>query len=76
MIITSGAVSAGKFDYIPNIIKKLNLANYFKGVAIRPGKPLLFAKIRRTQNVVFGLLNKLFEFTTNQNLFHIYICRC
>ena len=55
MIITSGAVSAGKFDYIPNIIKKFKLANYFKGVAIRPGKPLLFAKIRGKQKVVFGL---------------------
>ena len=55
MIITSGAVSAGKFDYIPNIIKKFKLTNYFKGVAIRPGKPLLFAKIRGKQKVVFGL---------------------
>tara|TARA_B100000902_G_scaffold21882_1_gene26299 strand:+ start:313 stop:1563 length:1251 start_codon:yes stop_codon:yes gene_type:complete len=55
MIITSGAVSAGKFDFIPNIIQKLNLTNYFKGVAIRPGKPLLFAKIKGKQKVVFGL---------------------
>jgi molybdopterin molybdotransferase len=46
MIITSGAVSAGKFDFIPNVVKKFQLSNYFKSVAIRPGKPILFAKIR------------------------------
>ena len=55
IIITSGAVSAGKFDYIPKIIKKFKLSNYFKSVAIRPGKPILFAKIRGKQKAIFGL---------------------
>ena len=55
MIITSGAVSAGKFDYVPSVIKKFKLTSYFKGVAIRPGKPVLFAKISGSQKVVFGL---------------------
>ena len=55
IIITSGAVSAGKFDYIPSVIKKFKLSNYFKGVSIRPGKPILFAKIRGKQKVIFGL---------------------
>ena len=55
IIITSGAVSAGKFDYIPRVVKKFKLSNYFKGVAIRPGKPILFAKIKGKQKVIFGL---------------------
>ena len=55
IIITSGAVSAGKFDYVPSIIKKFKLSSYFKGVAIRPGKPILFAKIKGKQKAVFGL---------------------
>ena len=55
IIITSGAVSAGKFDYVPRIIKKFNLSNHFKGVAIRPGKPILFAKIASKQKAIFGL---------------------
>ena len=55
IIITSGAVSAGKFDYVPSIIKKFKLASYLKGVAIRPGKPFLFAKIKGRQKVIFGL---------------------
>ncbi len=55
MIITSGAVSAGKFDFVPSVINSFKLSNYFKGVAIRPGKPVLFAKIQGKQKVIFGL---------------------
>tara|TARA_Y100000389_G_scaffold163529_1_gene166834 strand:+ start:2319 stop:3569 length:1251 start_codon:yes stop_codon:yes gene_type:complete len=55
ILITSGAVSAGKFDFVPNVVKKFNLVSYFKGVAIRPGKPILFAKIKGKQKAIFGL---------------------
>ncbi|MDC3036302.1 molybdopterin molybdotransferase MoeA [Candidatus Pelagibacter sp.] len=55
IILTSGAVSAGKFDYIPNVVKKFKLSNYFKNVLIRPGKPILFAKIKGKQKAIFGL---------------------
>ena len=53
IIITSGAVSAGKFDYIPSVVKQFKTSHYFKSVMIRPGKPVLFAKIN--QKVIFGL---------------------
>ena len=55
IIITSGAVSAGKFDFVPSVIKTFKLSNYFKSVAIRPGKPVLFAKIKGKQKIIFGL---------------------
>ena len=55
IIITSGGVSKGKFDFIPSVIKKFNLTHYFKDVALRPGKPILFAKIKGKQKVIFGL---------------------
>ena len=55
IIITSGAVSAGKFDFVPNVIKNFRLSDYFKSVAIRPGKPVLFAKIKGKQKAIFGL---------------------
>jgi molybdopterin molybdotransferase len=55
IIITSGAVSAGKFDFIPGVIKSFKLDHFFKSVAIRPGKPILFAKIKGKQKVIFGL---------------------
>ncbi len=53
IIITSGAVSAGKFDYIPSVVKQFKTSHYFKNVMIRPGKPVLFAKIN--QKIIFGL---------------------
>ena len=40
---------------MPNVIKKFKLDSYFKGVAIRPGKPILFAKIKGCQKAIFGL---------------------
>ena len=55
IIITSGAVSAGKYDYIPSVVKTFKLSDYFKSVAIRPGKPILFAKIKSKQKAIFGL---------------------
>ena len=55
IIITSGAVSAGKHDFIPSVVKKFNLSNFFKGVLIRPGKPILFAKFKNKEKAIFGL---------------------
>ncbi len=55
IIITNGAVSAGKFDFVPKIIKKFKLSKYFKSVAIRPGKPIMFAKFKNKQKSFFGL---------------------
>ncbi len=54
LVITSGAVSAGKFDFIPNIIKQFKLKSIFKGVNIRPGKPIMFAKFNNNM-CFFGL---------------------
>jgi len=55
IIITSGAVSAGKHDFVPSAVKKFNLSNFFKGVLIRPGKPILFAKFKGFEKAIFGL---------------------
>jgi molybdopterin molybdotransferase len=55
IIITSGAVSAGKHDFVPSVVKKFDLSNFFKGVSIRPGKPILFAKLKGLDKVIFGL---------------------
>ena len=55
IIITSGAVSAGKHDFVPLVVKKFNLSNFFKGVLIRPGKPILFAKFKNINKAIFGL---------------------
>lgn len=53
LFITSGAVSAGKFDFIPKFIKKFGFKNVFKGVQIKPGRPLMLAKLNK--KIFFGL---------------------
>jgi len=45
VVITSGAVSAGQFDYIPDVVKRLNGELLFHKVFVKPGKPTLIAKI-------------------------------
>ncbi|PKX88657.1 molybdopterin molybdotransferase MoeA [Aspergillus novofumigatus IBT 16806] len=45
VIITSGAVSAGRCDLIPEVIRRLNARVVFHKVAMRPGHPVLFARI-------------------------------
>lgn len=43
LIISTGAVSAGQKDFIPTALEKIGAKIIFHKVAIRPGKPLLFA---------------------------------
>ena len=54
LVITSGAVSAGKFDFIPKVIKQFKLKSFFKGVFTRPGKPIMFVKFKNNM-CFFGL---------------------
>ena len=54
ILITSGAVSKGKFDFIPSVINQFKLKNHFKGVTIRPGTPIMFAKFNNNK-CFFGL---------------------
>ena len=53
--MTSGAISAGKFDFIPELIKKLDFKTYFKGVSIKPGRPIMMSKFKRKEKLFFGL---------------------
>ena len=55
IFITNGAVSKGKYDFVPEIIKSFKLSNYFKGVSIRPGRPIMFAKFKNKNKSFFGL---------------------
>ena len=55
IFVTSGAISAGKFDFIPELINKLGFKNYFKGVSIKPGRPVMLSKFKRKEKLFFGL---------------------
>ena len=53
VLILSGGVSKGKADLVLPTLKNIGFRKVFHGVAQRPGKPLLFAKMDK--KVVFGL---------------------
>jgi len=43
ILVTTGAVSVGRFDLVPPVVEALGAQIHFHKVALRPGKPLLFA---------------------------------
>ena len=45
LIISTGAVSMGRYDFIPDALRELGAEILFHKVAMRPGKPLLFARL-------------------------------
>ena len=45
ILVSSGAVSKGKWDFIPSVLKELGAEILFHRVAIKPGKPVLFARL-------------------------------
>ena len=58
IFVTSGAISAGKFDFIPELIKKLGFKTYFKGVSIKPGRPIMLSKFKKKRKTIFWLTRK------------------
>lgn len=43
VVILSGGISMGDFDYVPAILKELGLKIHFKSIAVQPGRPSVFA---------------------------------
>jgi molybdopterin molybdotransferase len=53
VLVSSGGVSVGPHDLVRRILGELGVKEDFWGVAVKPGKPLLFAT--RGATLVFGL---------------------
>ncbi|GAC1594315.1 MAG: molybdopterin molybdotransferase MoeA [Ginsengibacter sp.] len=53
VLIISGGISMGKFDFIPNCLEKLGATILFHKIKQRPGKPFLFASMNN--KLIFGL---------------------
>jgi molybdopterin molybdotransferase len=53
LLILSGGVSAGKYDFVEQVLRELGAEFYFDSVAIRPGRPLVFGRVR--EKFFFGL---------------------
>jgi molybdopterin molybdotransferase len=45
VLLFSGAVSKGKFDFLPEVLEELNVEKLFHRVAQRPGKPFWYGAV-------------------------------
>ncbi|MDA9793099.1 molybdopterin molybdotransferase MoeA [Bacteriovoracaceae bacterium] len=54
LVLLSGGVSMGKFDFVPKVLDQLGVNKIFHKVCQRPGKPLWFGQ-NQQRNVVMGL---------------------
>ena len=53
VLVTSGGISVGDFDFVKDVLKDLGMEMKFWKVAMKPGKPLAFGEIKGKP--VFGL---------------------
>ena len=55
VLILSGGVSAGKKDFIPDVLKDLGFDCHFHKIAQKPGKPIWFGTRKKDQKTIFAL---------------------
>lgn len=67
VLITSGGVSMGVYDFTKAALKELGAELYFERVSLRPGKPTVFARLGNT--LVFGLPGNPVSVAVTFNLF-------
>lgn len=53
VLIITGGVSMGEYDFVRDVFKELGVEILFSKVAIKPGKPTVFA--RKENKLIFGL---------------------
>jgi molybdopterin molybdotransferase len=53
VVVTSGGVSVGEYDFVKQVQDELGVQRHFWGVATKPGKPLAFGT--RGSTLVFGV---------------------
>jgi len=67
VLITSGGVSMGVYDFTKGALKELGAEIFFERVSLRPGKPTVFARLGNT--LVFGLPGNPVSVSVTFNLF-------
>ena len=73
LVILSGGVSKGKFDYIPEILAELGVKKDFHKVKQRPGKPFWFGNTSDT--VIFALPgNPVSSFVCTKKYIENWLC--
>lgn len=69
ILLLSGGVSRGKFDYLPEVLEALGVRKSFHRVAQRPGKPFWFGTVAGGKNLVFSFPGNPVSAFLN---FHLY----
>ncbi len=80
ILITTGGVSVGKFDYVKDVFEELGVEINFWGAYIKPGKPIVFGTFKSGGHsiLVFGLpgnpVSSLvnFEIFIRENIIKLY----
>jgi len=67
VLITSGGVSMGVYDFTKAALKELGAEIFFERVALRPGKPTVFGRLGNT--LIFGLPGNPVSVAVTFNLF-------
>ncbi|PKL90207.1 MAG: molybdopterin molybdenumtransferase MoeA [Ignavibacteriae bacterium HGW-Ignavibacteriae-2] len=72
ILITTGGVSVGKFDYVKDLFKELGVKEIFWRANIKPGKPAFFGifEVNNKKKLIFGLPGNPVSSLVN---FEIYI---
>jgi molybdenum cofactor synthesis domain-containing protein len=68
VVITSGGVSVGAYDFTKPALKQLGAEIFFERVALRPGKPTVFARLPNG-TLFFGLPGNPVSVSVTFNLF-------
>ncbi|PYS74808.1 MAG: molybdopterin molybdenumtransferase MoeA [Acidobacteria bacterium] len=68
VIVTSGGVSMGVYDFTKTALTELGAELFFERVALRPGKPTVFARLPQG-TLVFGLPGNPVSVSVTFNLF-------
>jgi len=78
IVMMSGGVSKGKFDYLPGVLEELGVNKLFHKIKQKPGKPFWFGQSKKDNCTVFALpgnpvssflcMEKYFKFWLHLNL--------
>src|SRR5437764_9169812 len=70
VLVLSGGVSMGRYDFTKDALRALDAEIFFERVALRPGKPTVFARLPgERQTLVFGLPGNPVSVSVTLNLF-------
>ncbi|MDT0539702.1 molybdopterin molybdotransferase MoeA [Croceitalea sp. P059] len=71
VILLSGGVSKGKYDYLPEVFEELNITKVFHKVKQRPGKPFWFGSHEESKTTVFGFPGNPVSTFANFNIYFL-----